>query len=98
MSSSRLIALALVASTICGSVAASPPATVAISTVDAVAQLGRSLINAIQGFSAAAEVTTIEAQLALVIEQSAANNDIALQALNIAEAIPGISANARAAI
>jgi len=97
MNAGRMIALAIVASTATWSVTTAP-AVAAISPVDAAAQLGQELVKAVQGFPAAAAVATIEAQLALVIEQSGVSSDIALQALDVAEAIPGLSPNARTAI
>ncbi len=92
-----LIAVLIVAGAASWSTVAAPVAA-AVSPVDAAAQLGQQLIKAILGFPVATSVSTIEAQLALAIEQSGASNDVALQALDIAEAIPGLSPNARTAI
>lgn len=97
MKAGGLIALAVITSTASWSIVAAS-AVAAVSPVDAAAQLGQSLVKAVQSFAATADVATIEAQLALVIEQSGVSSDIALQALDIAEAIPGLSPNARTAI
>lgn len=99
MKAAGVIALAIVAGagTWTAPLAASATSSAA-SPLETALQLGAALVKAIVRFPAAAAVSTIEAQLALVIEQSSAGSGIALQALDIAEAAPNLSPHAKTAI
>lgn len=70
------------------------PAAAAISPLDAAVTLGRQLIAAIGAFSPTSAASAVEAQLALVVEQSGVTDAAALQAVDIAEAAPGLPRNA----
>lgn len=73
-------------------------AAAAASPLDTAAALGQQFVGVLKGYPAAAAMATIEAQLALIVEQSKATVDVAVSAINIAEAVPGLSANARSAL
>jgi hypothetical protein len=90
------VAIALLVSS--ASVVAGPNVAAAASPIDVAAKLGGELLGAIKSFSISAAVDSIEAQLALLIEQSHVTDDMAVAAINVAEAAPNISANARTAL
>jgi uncharacterized membrane protein YgcG len=73
-------------------------AAAAISPADVAATLSKQLVNAINAFPASAAAYSIEAQLALIIEQSGASSEAVVTAINLAETAPGASANARQAL
>ena len=92
----KLAALAgatLLLGSVCTTIGAGPAAA-AISPIDAAATLGRQFVSAIGGFSPSSAVSAIEAQLALVVEQSGVTDAAALQAIAIAEAAPNLPHNA----
>jgi len=93
----RLVAIALLGSSL-GSIVAPVSAVAAISPADAAAALGKALVSAANSFSPSAAISSIEAQLALVVEQSGVSDGVAIAALEIAQAVPGISANAKQAL